>query len=120
MAVIADRVNPAILEKARRYLDLLQARGMRIQRAYLFGSHARGQAHPGSDIDLAIVSPDLSGDWLDDFCLLTRLADEVDPWIEVIPFLPEDFREENPLVFQVKSTGILLSDPDLGESRQSP
>jgi len=43
------------LEKA---LAFLQQR-IRIEAAYLFGSQLAGKAHPDSDIDLAVFSPDV-------------------------------------------------------------
>jgi len=42
----------------RRYRQELERAGIRPKRILLFGSHARGQAREGSDIDLIIVSPD--------------------------------------------------------------
>ncbi len=44
----------------RRLLDALGER-FRITRAILFGSRARGEPRPGSDIDLILVSPDFAG-----------------------------------------------------------
>ncbi len=40
-----------------KYIHHLEARGIRVQKAVLFGSYARGRVHEGSDIDLAIISP---------------------------------------------------------------
>ncbi|MCX7838171.1 MAG: nucleotidyltransferase domain-containing protein [Anaerolineae bacterium] len=97
------------MRKSNRLIAVLKAKGLQIERAYLYGSYAKGHARPDSDIDIAIVSKDLTGDWLDDYCRLTRIADEVDPRIEVISFLPQDFRDENPLVWEIKSFGIPLT-----------
>lgn len=47
----------SIVERYRRELERL---GVRPERILLFGSHARGQAREGSDIDLVVVSPDWS------------------------------------------------------------
>jgi hypothetical protein len=41
-----------------RYCAQLSAMGIRVDRAILFGSHARGEARDGSDIDVLIVSSD--------------------------------------------------------------
>ncbi len=105
---VADRINKTVLQKSYKFIAALQGNGMRIRRAYLFGSYAKGHPRRDSDIDLAIVSRDLSGDWLDDFCYLTRIADDIDARMEVIPFLPQDFRDGNPLVWEIKTTGIPL------------
>mgnify|MGYP001579677439 CR=1 FL=1 len=118
MASIPGQVNKTILHKSTHFVTSLQARGLRIHSAYLYGSHATGWARHDSDIDIAVVSPDLSGDWLDDYCLLTRIADDVDARIEVIPFLPEDFRDHNPLVWEIKTKGIPLLPPSDGRKRK--
>jgi predicted nucleotidyltransferase len=44
-----------------RYLETLNQMGIRVERVYLYGSQARGEAHIGSDIDLIVVSPDWAG-----------------------------------------------------------
>lgn len=43
-----------IAEAGRRLADA--APGARV---ILFGSHARGEAHPGSDLDLLVIEPEL-------------------------------------------------------------
>jgi predicted nucleotidyltransferase len=51
-------VPPDVTEIVRRYVEALRRLGVIPTRVLLFGSHARGQAGPWSDIDLLIVSPD--------------------------------------------------------------
>ena len=46
-----------------------------VQEAYLFGSVARGESRPDSDIDLAVIVPKASGSAAE--AALTALADEV-------------------------------------------
>jgi hypothetical protein len=41
-----------------RFRQELERSGVRPERILLFGSHARGKAREGSDIDLIVVSPD--------------------------------------------------------------
>jgi hypothetical protein len=41
-----------------RFRRELERAGIRAERILLFGSHARGEARDGSDIDLIVVSPD--------------------------------------------------------------
>src|SRR5256886_12643475 len=50
--------RPEITAMIARYCAKLSAMGIRVDRAILFGSHARGEAKDGSDIDVLIVSPD--------------------------------------------------------------
>ncbi|TSE24505.1 Nucleotidyltransferase domain protein [Tepidimonas sediminis] len=45
------------IEQARRQLDGALPEGSRV---ILFGSHARGQARPDSDLDLLVVEPEVT------------------------------------------------------------
>ena len=40
------------------YVRALRRQGMRVSRAILFGSYARGDARPNSDIDVLVVAPE--------------------------------------------------------------
>ncbi|MFH1829293.1 MAG: nucleotidyltransferase domain-containing protein, partial [Pseudomonadota bacterium] len=70
--------------------DLLKKR-IHVQRVILFGSYARGNPRPWSDIDLAIISPDFHGGTEQDHLLLAEIARRITPQIEAIPYLPDDF-----------------------------
>ncbi|MBI4788590.1 MAG: nucleotidyltransferase domain-containing protein [Chloroflexi bacterium] len=85
----------------------MQNLGIRLEAAYLYGSYAKGYAHKDSDIDVALVSPDLTG-WVDDFEKMRPALLEMDSRIEPVRFHPDNFREENPLAWEVKTTGIPL------------
>jgi len=43
--------------------DLRELYGDRLERVLLFGSQARGDAEPGSDIDLLVVLRDMASSW---------------------------------------------------------
>lgn len=88
-------------------MRLVQNLGIRLEAAYLYGSYAKGYAHKDSDIDVALVSPDLTG-WVDDFEKMRPALLEMDSRIEPVRFHPDNFREENPLAWEVKTTGIPL------------
>lgn len=89
-------------------LRVLRAQDLTISAAYLYGSHAAGTAGPDSDIDVAVVSPDLTGDRLQDWMRLTVTATSIDSRFEVVGFRPEQFRDEHPLAWEVKTRGILV------------
>ena len=52
--------RPEITDIIARYCAQLEALGIRVEQAILFGSHARGEAKEGSDIDVLIVSSDFA------------------------------------------------------------
>ena len=52
-------VAESITLTVRRYLAAVRAVGIDARRAVLFGSHARGDAGPWSDIDVVVIAPEL-------------------------------------------------------------
>jgi len=101
-------INAAIAEKITRFLKRLSQSDIRVDAAYLYGSYAKGLGNKWSDIDLAVVSPDFSNQRFDERVRLMKLAGEIDSRIEPIPFCPETFVEEDPLVWEIKKTGLKL------------
>lgn len=101
------QVNTRVMRAARRFVRDVQRSGVRLQRAYLFGSYATGRAHRHSDIDIALVSPDFTG-WVDDLPKISDAMERMDPRIEAVRFRPDTFVDENPLAWEVKKKGISL------------
>jgi hypothetical protein len=55
-------VDSEIRDIISRFVNALTTRGIRVEKVILYGSHASGKIHAGSDLDLAIVSPDFGKD----------------------------------------------------------
>ena len=101
--------NPANygLDKAtvRRIVDLL-AEFPEIRRVILFGSRAKGNFRPGSDIDLCLDAPRLNlSRQLD---IETRLDDLLLPWkIDIVHLQAID----NPALLEhIQPVGVVLAD----------
>ena len=75
-------------ERAR---DLLEQRADVVE-VRLFGSLARGDAHPGSDADLFIVLRDGAGSFLDRLVPLARMFEGVGVGCDVIAFTESEGR----------------------------
>lgn len=60
----------------------------RLERVLLFGSHARGEARPDSDYDVAIFLADFTNRWTGDriLPLVTEIIDETGAVIHAIPY----------------------------------
>jgi len=101
-------VNALIIDIVKRFLDKLNEIGIDIEAAYLYGSYVKRKQHKWSDIDVVIISSDFSEDRFDERVRLTMIASEIDDRIEPVPFRPEDFIDEDPLVWEIKKTGIPL------------
>ena len=104
MARKADKVIRSIKE----YIGELERNRIPIEKAILFGSHAKGHAKAESDIDVALVSEVFSGDRFEDRQKIVPLRRKIDNRIEPLPFKPEDFENGGILVEEIKKTGILV------------
>lgn len=100
------RIDAAIADSVRRFLDLLNAEGIRVEAAYVFGSFAAGRSNRWSDIDVAVVSPDVSEDRFQERVRLATLSSSIDSRIEPVPFRPEAFVDEDPLAWEIRRKGI--------------
>lgn len=76
-----------------------------IQRVFLFGSWAQGRAKPDSDIDLCVVSKNFNK--IDPWQYLWSKRIELDDYvIQPIGFTAKNFKDKDPLVYEIKKTGI--------------
>jgi hypothetical protein len=84
-----DRID--LVELIGRYAARLRAHGIEPKEVILYGSHARGDAGPESDIDIVVISPDLDR-WtaLDRLELLSRLTAGLNAPLEVLGYTPEE------------------------------
>ncbi len=99
----------ADIGRVRAFLKILEESGVNVQALYLYGSRAKGTHRRDSDIDVAVVSNDFSGDPIADIQLLLPALKKADTAIEAASFRPEDFREEHPLVWEIKRSGIRIA-----------
>lgn len=84
---MAGRAVDAVI---REYVRTLQKSNIRVTKAILFGSHARGAADAESDIDVAIISPDLGRDRFAEGVTLKLLTEQVDTSISPRPYSCEE------------------------------
>ena len=91
---------------AQKYISNLTDK-YQIDKAYLYGSFAKGTNHSDSDIDLAIVIQSVS-DIIDVQIDLLQMRTDDDLIIEPHPFKKEDFNMNNPVVAEILRYGIEL------------
>ena len=89
-------------------MKTLQKKGFDIQNVFLYGSFARGNPHPDSDIDVAIVSKTFESDREGKEKLLWHYVLKVDPRIEPVAYTPEEFIPLDPLVWEIQKEGIKI------------
>ena len=102
-------IDALVMKNVQLFLDKLRRSGISISKAYIFGSYAKGQADRWSNIDIAIVSPQISEDRFEERVKLTKLAISVDNRLEPLPFTPDTFSDEDPFVRKIKSEGLPIN-----------
>lgn len=103
---MAER-NDEIKKIVKFFLDEVRKK-YNIDRAYLYGSFAKGTSNKWSDIDVAIISPDFSDDLFEERLNLMQLAASIDDRIEPKPYKRELFDRNDPLVDEIQKNGIQL------------
>lgn len=89
------------------YLEILKKDKLPIEAAIVFGSQAKKTAHKDSDIDVCIISS--SPKFKDPFKAMHYLmmkSYKIGAYIEPHPYHPKYFVNEDPLVWEIKQTGI--------------
>ena len=95
------------LKKARELIALLKSSGIDIYEAFMFGSAAIDKIDEYSDIDVAIVSKDFTGEPFYDVKKISKFRRAVDLKLEVHTFSLSGILENPPLFFlEIKSKGI--------------
>ncbi len=108
------QINDTIKKSIQLFITKLTDNGIRLNAVYLFGSYAKRKEHVWSDIDVAVISPDFTKSRLEERIRLTVIANEIDSRIEPVPFRPNTFVIDDPLVWEIKTTGIpILETPQL-------
>lgn len=98
------------IDITKRYLAEVRRLGISVDRAYLFGSFAKGKVWEGSDLDVCVISNDFGTDYHHDKMRLNQAALKVNPRIEPVAYSPVDFDNKyDSLVDEVKRFGILIS-----------
>ena len=104
MAKIPVRIQKII----DKYLNALRDNSIPINKAILFGSYAQGKHGQWSDIDIALVSSIFEGDRFLDRKKIRKINLTISSDLEVLPFRPQDFTPDDPLVKEIMDTGVPL------------
>ena len=102
------RIPQKVRKEISDYLAVLKSDGFKVSKVFLFGSFARGEQKRWSDIDLCIISSDFKRikDYPLDYLWKKRVDLPQTTRVEPIGYSPQDFIDEDPLVWEVKQTGV--------------
>jgi len=105
--MVKANVSVDLLTSIKLYIDEI-SKHYKIDYVVLFGSYAKGTNHENSDIDIAIISNDIT-DVFDDMAKLMSLTWGINTKIEPHPIKTENFKEnESPFIDDIIQTGIEL------------
>ena len=100
-------LSKKIEENVNEYITVLKKDKLPIKKVVVFGSHIKKMTHPGSDIDVCIISPKFKDNFNALHYLLMK-SYKVKGLIEPHPYHPKDFVDEDPLVWEIKKTGVII------------
>lgn len=83
------KINSEIDLILKKYLSVLEGKGISIDEAYLFGSYANGNPDNWSDIDVAVISEYFQGNRFLDKEKIRGLNFAIDTRISVLPLNKE-------------------------------
>jgi len=97
-----------ILVMAKQYADLVKASNLPIQidKAYLFGSFVNGTPHKDSDIDIAFIVSNWSGDYFETVVPIWCLRENID--IRIEPHIIDPEEDYAHFIKEIQRTGIEL------------
>jgi predicted nucleotidyltransferase len=92
----------------KEFIKACEERNITFNKVFLFGSVAMNRANEYSDIDVAFVSDKFSGMPYKDWSILTPVKTSNLNFtdIEPHPYTTKDFEEGDPLIDEIKKTGI--------------
>ena len=94
---------------SRQFIKSVSQAGIPVSAAYLYGSYAKGNAKPFSDIDICVISPSLGKDMIDEMVKLRQISRKIDDRIEALPFGTEDINNPyDPLAAEIRRFGQLI------------
>ncbi|MEK9183043.1 MAG: nucleotidyltransferase domain-containing protein [Patescibacteria group bacterium] len=102
------RISGKLKQAIQEYVQLLKNDNLPIQRVVLFGSYAKGLQHPWSDVDICVVSSAFKNSWMATQYLWQKLPRDSQFVLEPVGYTIEDFKNESPLISQIKKTGVRI------------
>lgn len=96
-----------IRKTVKEYIKVLKEDKLPINKVIVFGSQAKMTTRRWSDIDVCIISPKFKDKFKALHYLLLK-SYEIDAPIEPHPYHPKNFINEDPLVWEIKKTGVTI------------
>ncbi len=98
------------IKAIRKFVKALKQEGITFDHVILYGSFARGNVRPDSDIDVAVISRNFGKDRVEEGMTLFRIAGRIDPRLEPVPISKEKYEKDTwiPLIYEIRARGVEL------------
>ncbi len=98
----ADNIREQVTAIAKDYAEKVK-KEMKVDSIYLFGSFVNGTPNDESDIDIAVISQEFTGDLIEDTMKLMRIRRLIDTRIE-----PHPLYKDSPFLNEVITSGLRI------------
>jgi predicted nucleotidyltransferase len=99
----------AVVKIVDRLRQGLEARGIKVQRAILYGSYATGANKTGSDIDVVLISSDFAAkSYWERIDILADAIYEIFAPVEAVAMTPEEWERADSFLVDVARNGEVL------------
>ena len=95
------------INQAQSFVKACEEQGILIDKAILFGSVAKNQVREYSDIDIALVSPLFSNNFIKNNKITSKINIKF-PLIEVHHFNTTYYQNSDPFIEEINTTGIQI------------
>jgi uncharacterized protein len=95
------------IARVRNFAREVKDSGVHLHKVILFGSYASGKAHRWSDVDVALVAKEFTGDGFADASYFARINNKK-PYMAIEPktFSTAYFKKGDPFIKEIIRTGI--------------
>jgi len=103
--------DKSVINMIKKYLNVLVKNGINARTAILFGSHAKGTAHPDSDIDILVISEEFDRNRWGKESELWKLTLKAGYGIQPIPVGKKQYLEDDgsTIIEVARREGIKIS-----------
>lgn len=98
----SNNTREEITAIAKEYADKVE-KELKVDSIYVFGSFINGSPNHDSDIDIAVISEEFTGDLIEDTMKLMRIRRKVNTRIE-----PHPLSKGNPFINEVIASGLRI------------
>lgn len=98
----------AVIDQLKHYVKDVKDLGLHLNKVVLFGSYSRNEQHEWSDVDIALVADEFSGDGFSDVGLFSKVNIKyADLNLQPRTYNTKDFTpKKDPFVEEILRTGI--------------